>query len=284
MDPMHQEDLPQVAQYLLVKYNYRFLYSQLVTHFCEKIKKRHGDALPAHLREGSIDQIDELLKAAATLRWKANPDEPHMVLAKLPFDMYITTNPDSLLSLALKEAKKEPRVHVCPWNEDTSFLADEIEQQERDAASRSVDEPLVYHLFGQLADLESLVLTEDDYFDFLLGVTKNNAVIPPSVRRAMTDSMLMFLGFQLDDWNFRVLFRSILQRQGGNRRRKYLHVAVQIVPEDGRLLETERARKYLEKYFGNDTLNISIYWGSCEEFIRELRAEWNKKYGDKLPI
>ena len=34
------------------------------------------------------------------------------------------------------------------------------------------DNPLVYHLFGRLDIPESLVLTEDDYFDFLVGVTK----------------------------------------------------------------------------------------------------------------
>jgi hypothetical protein len=45
-------------------------------------------------------------------------------------------------------------------------------------------------------------------------------------------------------------------------------VAAQIDPEEGRLLEPEGARRYLETYFKD--ADISIYWGSPEEFVREL--------------
>ena len=34
----------------------------------------------------------------------------------------------------------------------------------------------------------SVVLTEDDYFDFLIGVTSNKDLIPPVVRRALADT------------------------------------------------------------------------------------------------
>jgi len=40
---------------------------------------------------------------------------------------------------------------------------------------------LVYKLFGQLAEPDSLVLTEDDYFDYLIGVTSNRDLIPEAV-------------------------------------------------------------------------------------------------------
>ena len=62
------------------------------------------------------------------------------------------------------------------------------------------------------------MLTEDDYFDFLIGVTANKDLIPKPVRRALADSALLFLGFQLDDWDFRVLFRSIAGQEGARRR------------------------------------------------------------------
>jgi hypothetical protein len=115
------------------------------------------------------------------------------------------------------------------------------------------------------------VLTEDDYFDYLIGVTKNDALIPPVVRRSLVDGALLFLGFRLDDWDFRVLFRSIISREGSQRRNRYAHVAAQIDPEGGRILEPEGARRYLESYFqGTD---ISIYWGSAEDFIKELKEK-----------
>ena len=74
---------------------------------------------------------------------------------------------------------------------------------------------------------------------------------------------LLFLGFRIDDWNFRVLFRSIMSQEGRSRRHKYAHIAGQILPEEGRFLEPERARSYLESYFQD--ADISIYWGSVED-------------------
>jgi hypothetical protein len=76
----------------------------------------------------------------------------------------------------------------------------------------------------------------------------------------------------MDDWNFRVLFRSIMSQEGGRRRSKYTHVAAQIDPEEGRILEPERARRYLERYFQD--ADISIYWGSAEDFVQELQRRW----------
>jgi hypothetical protein len=84
----------------------------------------------------------------------------------------------------------------------------------------------------------------------------------------MTDSALLFLGFQLDDWQFRVLYRSILSQQGGERRKKHPHIAAQIEPDEDRILEPERARAYLESYFQGS--NINLYWGSAEDFLVQL--------------
>ncbi len=113
------------------------------------------------------------------------------------------------------------------------------------------------------------MITEDDYFDYLMGVTSNNDLIPSVVRRALADSALLFLGFGLDDWDFRVLFRSIINRQGSQRRNLYAHVAAQVDPEAGRIQEAQGARRYLESYFDQEA-DISIFWGSVADFTNEL--------------
>ena len=198
------------------------------------------------------------------------------MLAKLPFKIYLTTNPDSLLARALEEADKRPHVALCPWN-------DEIEQsQSTYEAEPTKKEPLVYHLFGQMRQPYSLVLTEDDHFNYLIGATTNKDLIPEVVRRAQKDRLLLFLGFRLDDWNFRVLFHSVMRLSEGGRPSRYGHVAVQLVPEEGRISEPEGARRYLESYFGREAINI--YWGSAEDFVRDLRSRWNGEYGREIPI
>ena len=57
------------------------------------------------------------------------------------------------------------------------------------------------------------------------------------------------------------------------------HVAVQIDPEGGPIQDAVRARRYLMDYFGR--AEIKIYWGSTEDFVRELRSGWNEKFPDQ---
>ena len=177
----------------------------------------------------------------------------------------------NLLAEALRDAGKDPRSRPAVGSDwtartrgartrstdpsDWAFrVVDDPEQRRRNAEAgwpTSVFDrdhgyrpaeasPLIYHLFGHHARPRSLVLTEDDYFDFLIGVTRDKDLVPVGVRRAFADSSLMFLGFRLDEWDFRVLFRSIINQEG-DRRSEHTHVAVQIDPEEGRSMEPERA-------------------------------------------
>jgi hypothetical protein len=265
------DDLPQVAQYLAVQQDYVFPRDELKSYLRTEILRRYGAVLPESFSSAPIEQ---LLSAVASRSRSLDQMEPHRVIARLPCKIYVTTKPDNLLAEALLENQKHPQVALCPWNEG-------IEQSpmifnDDPTYLPSVETPLVYHLFGHLDRVDSLVLTEDDYFDYLIGVTTNKELIPSGVRRALTDSALLFLGFQMDDWNFRVLFRSLMSQQGRGRRKKYAHVAVQIDPQGSHILEPELARRYLERYFGD--ADISIFWGSLEEFIGELRQRWITKY------
>jgi hypothetical protein len=70
----------------------------------------------------------------------------------------------------------------------------------------SVANPLVYHLHGHEPVVDSLVITEDDYLDFMVNISQRSTLIPAVVLDAMTDNTLLFLGYSLNDWNFRVLF------------------------------------------------------------------------------
>ena len=123
-----------------------------------------------------------------------------------------------------------------------------------------------------------MVLTEDDYFEFLIGFTANKKrtppVIPPAVLRAFTDSALLILGFHLEDWAFRALFRTVMVQQGGARRGRYSHIGVQLEPDDTRNQNPTRARQYLQKYFGQTEINL--YWGNSQEFLAELARQWKQ--------
>jgi hypothetical protein len=161
---------------------------------------------------------------------------------------------------------KDPQVRLCPWTEDLE--PEDWQLSGQPTAAR----PLVYHLFGRLGKPESLVLTQDQYFNYLIGVTRRREDIPSKVLRSYVDASLLFLGFELGDWDFRVLFRSIVGMQGNKLQQDHPHVAVQVRPEGPGFQDPDRARDYLEREFG--TANVSIYWGTVQDFTRELHARW----------
>ncbi len=266
-----RDDLPQVAQYIAVHQSDDLLRADLAAALRETVAQQLPEA------ERSAPTIDELLANAGARRRSAYPHEPHRVLAALPLPIYLSANPDRLLADALREAGKDPQVLLCPWNRHGELSQTPVEPP-------SAARPLVYHLFGRLDDPESLVLTEDDYFRYLIGVTRNEDLLPKVVGSALVNTALLFLGFRLEDWNFRVLFQSVMNLAGAELRRRYTHVAVQIDPQEETMLNPQAAREYLKNYFGamaalNYQTNISIYWGSAEDFLAELAQQYARAQG-----
>ena len=278
-----RDDLPQVAQFLETFQKRAMVQRELNSYLKQTILERIAREEEAGRRNGGVgaapeitpptadSKLDELASILRRLRRHNQRFESHDALAQLPFRIFITTDPTNLLADALAEANKQPRVELCRWNEDLerrkSVFEDDPDYEP------SVQEPLIFQLFGNVNERRSLVLTEDDYFEYLIGVTRNNELIPPVVRDALADSALLFLGFRLDDWDFRVLFRSLMKQRGRRTRNDNVHVAAQVDLEDGRIMEPDRAREFLERYFGANDVNI--YWGNAAGFVRELQQRWD---------
>ena len=61
--------------------------------------------------------------------------------------------------------------------------------------------------------LNSIVLTEQDYIDFLDKNTMQRLSI--QVNKMLIQSQFLFLGYSLEDWNFRLLLHRLRENQGG---------------------------------------------------------------------
>ncbi len=268
----YQDALPQVTQFVASNQSLDTLMLAINAAIRASLQKRFGAILPENLKKPNASLLDLLSECGRHFR-QEQPYEQHKVLAGLPLPVYITTNYNNMLADALVEAGRKPEVVVCPWSE--RFYEESVYDSEPDYRP-SVERPLVYHLFGHLKNPDSLVLTEDDYYEFLIGFTtakrRSPAIIPPLIARALTDANLLILGFQMEDWTFRALFRTLMVQQGSARRGRYAHVGVQVELDDARNLDSRRARKFLEKYFGES--EISIYWGKSEDFIGQLARQW----------
>jgi hypothetical protein len=201
-----------------------------------------------------------------------DPGEPHAALAGLPLPIYMTTNYDSFMSQALKAAGKRPHRELCRWN---NFIKDSPSIFDQEPGFEpSPAEPVVFHLHGHDEYAESLVLTEDDYLDFLVSISRDDELLPHQVRRSLAGTSLLFVGYSLADWSFRVLFRGLVTSVEQSLRRISLTVQLPPALGEAELPESNPAeiQAYLAKYFGQ--IDIRVYWGSAQEFMSELRTRW----------
>jgi hypothetical protein len=194
-------------------------------------------------------------------------DEPHSVLAGLPFSIYITTNYDDFMVQALKYRKKDPKLEVCRWNK---YIKGQPSVFGSDFTPTPAS-PVVFHLHGYRGVPESLVLTEDDYFDFLVNISREPDLIPPLVQGAMAGASLLFVGYRLADWDFRVLYRGVISSLEQSIQR--LNVAVQLPPVASES-EQQKIQDYLDEYFKK--IRVQVYWGEAKDFVTDLMERWER--------
>jgi hypothetical protein len=280
------DSLPQVAQYILASKTRWELESSFLDYVRKRICEDYGNSLTVDSK--AVD-MTTLMKDLCDLRRNhyAN-DCPMVQLAKLPFSIYVTTNPDTLLAEALRAEQRPPQEGIYLWNANLR----KRQLQDNDfnilctlpAGYRPTpEEPLVYYLFGRIDEPDTLVLAEDDFFDYLLEITKDvqtaenvhstsaDYLLPAVVDSGLKLNSLIFLGFSQDDWAFRVLLRSLVSADEASAQFSRALIAAQL--DTGSSDDSEHMRKYLENYFKYK--KISIYWGPSLDFVRELRENYS---------
>jgi hypothetical protein len=265
LEPHDRASLPRVAQYVVTLQSPAYLPVAYRGVIHDSILRRYQEGLPAELVQAktwTTAQLQDALKVVAKNFVVKDPRNTYRRLAQLRLPIYITTDTLPFLEQALIEEGAEPVIRICPWNkwvpQEKAIYEDEP----------TAEKPLVYHLLGHMSIPNSLVFSEDRFFDYLIGITQNKSLIPSAVRAALNSTSLLFLGFQMEDWEFRVFFRFLLMQEGREMLKFFSHAAAQIEPDEDRILDLKRARKYLEGYFESE--NISIYWGNTDEFLKEL--------------
>lgn len=194
--------------------------------------------------------------------------QPHVFLASQPIPLYVTTNYDDILQIALQKAGRRPATAICHWaREGISWGAG----RRLDDLSPHPDTPVVFHLHGAGTDPNSLVLSEEDYLEFLINLAADKGaddqqIIPKPVLEALATRPMLFIGYSLQDWTFRVLFQGLKRTIARSRSRRHVSIQLRIDNEDA--TAKARAEDYLKKQL--DDWDITIYWGTAEEFCTEL--------------
>jgi hypothetical protein len=266
-----RQDLAKVAQYLRVEQKFPgAVPTRMAEYLQEEISERITAAAnepndPFHGLDPAMPPQSAIMNAGRRLLDR-DPGDAHRTVAGMPVPVFVTTNGTLLLEQALeaRTPRRVPKTAYFPWNDRAEW------PEPLAALTPTVAEPLVYHLFGRMEDPDSLVITEDDYFEWLTAWIAKQSLIPEVVAKRLTNRSLLFLGYRLDDWEFRVVFQSIKSfPSSGYQLPRNKHVGVQLSP-GLREIEPEAAQDYLESYLGND--KVAIYWSETRRFLDEYRT------------
>jgi prophage maintenance system killer protein len=133
------------------------------------------------------------------------PRPIHTVLAQLEqVKIIITSNYDDLLEQEIPKYGRKLARHVYnPRNprtghfDFTTFL--------------ETDDIVLHKMNGTAEEPGSMVITQSDYIYYLANLTDIDRGMPEYFRKIMIPQCtLLFLGYSLEDWNFRVIWEGVL--------------------------------------------------------------------------
>lgn len=208
--------------------------------------------------------------------FRRDTDNPLSILAALDFKLYLTTSPHRLLEAALTAWGKDPQIEVYAWRDDIQDALEEKNLLFRDENKLvfppTIEKPLVVHLHGIDDVPGSLVLSEDDYLEFLVNITRDlpTRVMRNEVRTAIRNSLLLLIGYRMHAWDLRVLLQGVIRKKSISSQLRSF--AVQLEPHEmGGVLDPTNYQHYLTNYFNK--IEFDVYWGNPQNFLQTL---WRK--------
>ena len=207
-------------------------------------------------------KVSDFARRLGFPRLGAGVTNPLEILANLRLPIFVTTTPYRFIEEALSNAGKTPETEFCRWHAGLDKIVSAVAAG---AYQPTIDRPLVYHLYGLDRHEDSLILTEDDYLDFLMAVSQDRGKdadpIPSVVKGALQSKALLLMGFSLSSWSFRVLYRALIKPMP--RHDLYQrYCCLQLVPN-------EDEKRYYESYLRQEARFDQVYWKNIETFCRE---------------
>lgn len=208
------------------------------------------DALSAYEHEYRRPKLIEELHRSLLVD-VAQPGPTHTSFCELPFDICITTNFEFLLERTYESIKRYCRPII---------------DEDQLSVDSSGPEVKLLKIHGDLHHPNRLIVTEDDYDGFL----DRYPLISTFLSNLLIIKTAFFIGYSLDDPDFRQIWQVILNRLGRLRRLAY---TIMISASSPTIARFERR--------GVKVINIpgkpNEYPRILEKIFTEIREYWNDK-------
>ncbi len=264
----------------------------------KKIRRRIATVTGQPDSQG-MGNLEQMTFKCITKVLEAEENNPYNILARLPINMYITTNLDPSLEAAFELVKSgHSKRFIYPSKETLpDFKYDVFDFTQVDLSKPDIGRvtnipltefnqhhPLIVQMYGSYKELHKAVIAEDDYLDFLATFGERIGDSKGSLGGTLGSRDLIFLGFKWNSLEFRVLFRALQRYANGTAATRY-HIAVQIDPDDDETIHPDKALDYLRQYFSGEShqqaARISLYWGSTEDFLQEFEKKYSKRFKNR---
>lgn len=189
-------------------------------------------------------------------------EESLKTLARIRFPIYISLTPDTKLRQAFTgyAADFETYVRNKPYREDVPVPTPE--------------RPMVYQLLGNIEDRNSMVLTYDDFYDYLKSVFTGRSMSPLLKEAIISAEYFLFLGIPFDQWYMHLFMRVL------NQSKEKLQTLKVAVPFDA-INADSCAEQYTIKFVDDKIVGfISELLARCEQHNKSngliRRASYSK--------
>ncbi len=136
--------------------------------------------------------------------YEKTPSKVLHMLADLNFPLVMTTNYDHLFELALQANGKQPISSIY----DPSGKVETL-----DAPTMMPDprQPFISKIHGDIRQPESIVITDEDYIQFVLRMSDKEPYdpVPMTFKYHLRRWPTLFVGYSLTDYNLRLLFKTL---------------------------------------------------------------------------
>lgn len=189
-----------------------------------------------HVNEFKRNKIDETILNEFTKN--INLTENHNILARLPIKTYWTTNYDSLVEDAFKEAEKQLSIKIDPKS---------ISQ------NMSNKDATLYKMHGDIKDIANTVITKDDYE----GYDIKRKLFTTSLIGDLTTKTFLFIGYSFNDPNLTYILSRVHSLLGQSTRTHYCFMKEEDL-KTYKYIKQNLIIKNLERY-GVKTIIIKEY-------------------------
>jgi hypothetical protein len=208
-------------------------------------------------RKGRADLIFKIKQLYE--QYESFPSNFHSNLAALPFYFIITTSHDRLFRRALKGYSKLPSTSWYDFRNKKFCNGFDI--------GFSAEKPLLFYMFGELKYSESLILTQENLLDFLVGINRDRIFSPALIEQLKDpDKIFLFIGFGFRHWYLRILLHMLNIDRKDNR---------SFALEDFEPRDMNELRSMVF-FYKQSVCNIHLYKNDLKAFAAELRRRYEE--------